>query len=181
MGISPSSLPPSNAYPGGGSGRHRGDLFMDKTDEQAGAEAKMQVESETRQAMDKRGITADLLAGKLKKELDAQKTVFQKVKGSPNDLPNGVKLITTTGFLEFKENGDWLSDGESLIAINVDDLSIQQRGRMDAHKLRNDYPAEKREIMGKNGRPIEVLVNSPPPFKTIEDWEKWKKKEEDKK
>jgi len=47
--------------------------------------------------------------------------------------------------------------------------------------LRNRRPGEwrdkqDREIYGKDGAPIEQIVSFPPPFKTIEEWEAWKKK-----
>lgn len=49
--------------------------------------------------------------------------------------------------------------------------------------LKNRKPDEWRdkvdhEHTGRDGGPIEQIVNTPPPFKTIEEWEAWKKKNE---
>jgi len=103
------------------------------------------------------GITAEYLVKKLKKELNAEKTVFQKVKGSaeipltPTGKPKkGLKIVTTTGLIEKRfvdgETEKEFTDGETVIAINMTDWTTRQKARMDAHKLRGDYPSEKHEV-----------------------------------
>jgi hypothetical protein len=42
--------------------------------------------------------------------------------------------------------------------------NVRQRARMDAHKLMGHYPAEKKEITGGDGKPVEFIV-------TVEDEE----------
>ena len=77
------------------------------------------------QAMDKAGITLGRLMRQLSDELQAKDTKFFADKGI-------------------------IKDTAEVVAHDV-----RQRARIDAHKLRGDYPAEKREITGKNGGPIE--------------------------
>ena len=64
-------------------------------------------------------IDGELLARKLKEELDAETTVFAKYRGKIDDHED------------------------------VTDWTIRQKARQDAHKLRGDYPAEKTEHSGR--------------------------------
>ncbi len=70
------------------------------------------------EALDAEGITLPFLSKQLKKELKAQE----------------IKVFNDKGKIIY-------SDG-------VPALDIQQRARIDAHKLRGDYPAEKHEVSG---------------------------------
>lgn len=84
------------------------------------------------------GITHEYLAKKIKAEIEAEKTQVVKVKGRipkarKSRLPENVKVIAET-----KE--------ETLLSINRVDWGTRQRGRIDAHRLKADYPAEKQEI-----------------------------------
>lgn len=110
--------------------------------------------------MDKQGLTLKKLVSKLKQELNAKTTKTQKIKGSPQGLPKKFRLITTTGIIETTkgENGTErdFSDGESLIQWDETDNTTRQKARMDAHKLRGDYPAEKLEHSGLEGGPIRI-------------------------
>ena len=81
--------------------------------------------NERTKALEKQGLTFDYLAKKLKRELNAKETKF------------------------FQKDG-FVKEQHDVVAWD-----IRQRARIDAHKLRGDYPAEKREITGKNGGPIE--------------------------
>ena len=83
------------------------------------------------------GITAEYLVKKLKKELNAERTVLQKVKGlaevplTPTGKPKkGLKIVTTTGFIEKRfVDGDIekeFTDGETVIAINMTDWTTLQ-------------------------------------------------------
>jgi len=69
-------------------------------------------------ALDAEGITLKALAKQLKRELKAKETKF------------------------------FQKDGKVVEKHNVIAWDVRQRARIDAHKLRGDYPAEKREIMG---------------------------------
>lgn len=110
-----------------------------------------------KQAFEVNGITPEYLAKKLKKELNAEKTVLQKVKGSakvpltPTGRPKkGLAIVTKTGLIETRITDDGpkreYSDGETVIAINMIDWSTRQKARIDAHKLSGDYPAEKHDV-----------------------------------
>lgn len=83
----------------------------------------------TRKAMEKRGITVDYLIKKGKKLLEAEKTVFQKVKGTV-DKKYTSKVVAKT-------------DDESVVAINADDLGIQLKQEDMFYKLGGHYPNEK--------------------------------------
>ena len=94
------------------------------------------------------GITVDYLIKKLKRELNAKETKIIKIKGAvkQEDLPKGFKVIGTSGHLSYdKEGAEVFGDGETVIRYDPQALGIRQKGRMDAHKLRGDYPAEKQE------------------------------------
>lgn len=117
-------------------------------------EARAAVQSEMQTALDRLGLTAEYLGRKLKQELNAKTTRTQKLKGSPgSDMPKKFRHVTTTGIIEMVRGEDGpereFSDGESLIQWDEADMGIRQRARMDAHKLRGDYPAEKHEVSGE--------------------------------
>ena len=102
-------------------------------------------------ALNKGGITEDFLIRQLKKEFKSKEPKVIKVKGAvkKEDLPRGYRVITTTGLIEFDNDGEReFSDGETIIEYQVHNIGISQRARMDAHKLRGDYPAEKHELSG---------------------------------
>ena len=106
--------------------------------------------NERTKALEKQGLTFDYLAKKLKRELNAKKTITQKVKGTPgNEMPGGYRRIVTTGLIEYVKGEDGpekeYSDGDSLIQWDETAWDVRQRARIDAHKLRGDYPADKRE------------------------------------
>ena len=70
---------------------------------------------ERTKALENHGLTFDYLAKKLKRELNAKETKF------------------------FQKDG-FVIEQHDVVAWDV-----RQRARIDAHKLRGDYPAEKRE------------------------------------
>jgi len=71
--------------------------------------------NERTKALEKQGLTFDYLAKKLKRELNAKETKF------------------------FQKDG-FVIEQHDVVAWDV-----RQRARIDAHKLRGDYPADKRE------------------------------------
>ena len=96
-------------------------------------------------ALDAHGITISYLARKLKSELNAREVKTFKAKVlKPSDPAN------PSSYVEVEE----IIYSKSLIAWDT-----RQKARMDAHALRGDYPPEKREISGRNGGPIKVILH----------------------
>ena len=91
----------------------------------------------TRKAMDKQGMTVEHLIKKGKKLLEAEKTVFQKIKGEPDARYNKRSKIVA------KAKGSLLNPCETIVAINTDDLAIQQKQEDMFYKLGGHYPSEK--------------------------------------
>lgn len=85
----------------------------------------------TRKAMEKHGVTVDYLIKKGKSLLEAKKTVFQKVKGAIKK-GSDVDIVAKT-------------DSEAVVAINTDDLAIQQKQEDMFYKLGGHYPSEKHD------------------------------------
>jgi len=83
----------------------------------------------TRKAMEKHGVTVDFLIEKGKELLKAEKTTYQKVKGEPEKSKKSNTVAKT--------------DSEAVIAINSDDLVIQQRQEDMFLRLGGHYPSEK--------------------------------------
>ena len=107
---------------------------------------------------DAAGITGEYLIRFHKKELKAKKTEFIKLKGAvnPANLGKGQSIIATSGIIEQDKDGEWYGTGDTVIAVQVADLGIRQKGLNEVHKLRGDYPADKQkhEVTGPNGGPI---------------------------
>jgi hypothetical protein len=103
------------------------------------------------EAMLGQGITPLYLARKLKRELNAKEPKIVKVKGAvnPDSLPRGYKIRAQSGMIiHSAEGGQDYGDGETVIEYKVDNIGIAQKARMDAHKLRGDYPIERHELNG---------------------------------
>lgn len=117
--------------------------------------------NETLQKIEESGLSFQKLLSKLKKELNWKETKTMKIKGAvdPESLPKGFKIVATTGIIEHRagEDGgqDFFSDGETVIQWNEKSGGMRQRARMDAHKLRGDYPSKKIDHNLKG----EVVVN----------------------
>ena len=91
----------------------------------------------TRKAMDKHGMTVEHLIEKGKKLLEAEKTVFQKIKGDLDSRYNKRSKIVA------KAQGTLVNPGETIVAINTEDLAIQQKQEDMFYKLGGHYPSEK--------------------------------------
>lgn len=91
------------------------------------------------------GINDKFLIKQLKQELRAKTTKIQKVKGqlTEDDLPK-----TKSGKIKSGYRIIGYSSDETLVAIDMINHGIRQKARMDVHKLRSDYPAEKHEHSG---------------------------------
>jgi hypothetical protein len=100
------------------------------------------------QALDNEGITAEKLAKLAKAELNAKITKTVKVKGAigGRKLPRGYKEVVSTGIIEESEDGNFFGTGDTLIESRETNWTIRQKARMDIHKLRGDYPADKHEV-----------------------------------
>jgi hypothetical protein len=102
--------------------------MSDRTPEEIKESILKQLNSPIIDALDNEGITPSYLAKLLKKELEAKH----------------VKV--------FQHQGE-IIESEPLEA-----LDIRQKARQDAHKLRGDYPAERKHITGDVGPLIIELV-----------------------
>ena len=114
------------------------------------------------------GVTKEFLAERLKKEINAKETKTVKMKGavSQDNLPQtpkgnvkrGYRIVTTSGLLSYQKTEDGpeevFGDGDTVLEIDYINWPISQKARMDAHKLRGDYPAAKHEVTGPGGGPI---------------------------
>ena len=98
--------------------------------------------------MEENGLTDIVLIKQIKKELKAHVTKTQKLRGAVtlNELKKGIRILSTSGQIVTTKDGEVFGDGDTVIAWNEVDWSTRQRARMDAHKLRGDYPAERHEI-----------------------------------
>ena len=82
--------------------------------------------SPIQQAMDSKGITVKSLVNKLKSELNAKETKF------------------------------FQKDGNVVESRNVIAWDVRQRARIDAHKLRGDYPADRHIFPDAAGKPQNI-------------------------
>ena len=100
----------------------------------------------TRLCMENAGLSLKALTQALKKELKAKVTHTAKLRGAVSSAKKGQRILSTSGQIVTTKDGEVFGDGDTVIAWNEVDWSTRQRARMDAHKLRGDYPAEKHEI-----------------------------------
>ena len=98
-------------------------LSPDKEDGQIAGDG---VFTEVRQALDSKGLTLEYLINKLNEELGA---TFQRCFFDRGGKEGGAKIVYSKDLTDFK---------------------TRQTARIDAHKLRGDYPAEKFDITGGN-------------------------------
>jgi hypothetical protein len=96
-------------------------------------------------SLENRGITVDYLAGKLQEELEADETKSFQYKGA---------------VIESKKKTAW---------------EIRQRARIDAHKIRGDYPSEKHHHTFEGGVPVVPLTEEEQ--KRFEEWKQFEKHE----
>ena len=89
--------------------------------------------------LEKQGIDIAYLSQKLKEALEAKSTVFAKHKG------------------------------KILGRVNVIAWSTREEARKDAHKLRGDYPAEKKELSGPGGEPLFISPEEKAQLKKLAD------------
>ncbi len=100
-------------------------------------------------ALASRGITMSSLAQDHKRELKAKETKIIKVKRGAIDIAklpveaesSKCKAIKPRGYRIIMATAD-----EIVIAVDFVAWGVRQNARMDAQKLLNLYPAEKREV-----------------------------------
>ena len=111
-----------------------------------------------REFMDKEGLTPAKLVNQLKKELKANQVKTVKLRGAvgTGTLAKGKRIIAQSGIIYHGKDEDDYGDGETLIEWCEPDMATRQRARIDAHKLRGDYPAEKSE--GKIDQTVNVTI-----------------------
>jgi len=94
------------------------------------------------EALEKEGITKELLAQKLRDELEAGKKESYRAKVLRkvwNDKTKRFEDVIDTGIIYSEILPEW---------------DIRQKARQDAHKLRGDYPPEEKRISGADGMPL---------------------------
>lgn len=100
------------------------------------------------EALDKAGLDLEFLVKQLKAELKSFTPEIIKFDGPifpETTLPRGYKIVAQGG-------------GKTVLEARRIDMGTRQRARIDAHKLRGDYPAEKREHTGLDGGPINAHI-----------------------
>lgn len=112
-------------------------------------------------ALNRGGINEQFLIKQLKKEFRSKEPKVIKVKGAvnPDILPKGYKIVTMSGeIIHSADGGTDYGDGETIIEYQVHNIGISQKARMDVHKLRGDYPAEKHEVTHIHESALEELL-----------------------
>jgi len=118
------------------------------------------VMSYNRGLYDSLGMTAEYLAKKHKEELNATKPTRLKVKGAVTQekTPSGKvskkkglpKIVAVTGLIETIKGDNGLetnyTEGETVLEFHDADMSLRQKARMDATKMRAEYPNEKIDV-----------------------------------
>ena len=107
----------------------------------------------------KEKITSKILAQIHKAELSKKKTITIKLKGAVDSkkLPKWCQVITTSGLTTYDKKGAaYYGDGETLLAIDIEALGIQQKARQDAQR-NIGLTVDKLELGGPGGGPIPVM------------------------
>jgi len=99
------------------------------------------LQSPFKSALNTGGIDDDFLIKQLKREFENEEPKTIKVRGhiDSRKLPKNYKVIARPLKNE---------DGDTVIEHKVHQIGISQKARIDVHKLRGDYPAEKHDLRG---------------------------------
>jgi hypothetical protein len=108
--------------------------------------------------LDQCGMSETRLKMKLLSLLEANETVFQKLKGrvKQKDLPSGYRVVATSDVTIPTEGGDITTDGDTLIEVRVQALETRRRSLDMAFKFRGLYAAEKVEHSGSVATKLEM-------------------------
>lgn len=115
-------------------------------------------------AMDKHGITPDVLARMLKQGLRAKITKTMKVKGliRQDQLPKGFRVVATSGSVITQDGVPLACDGDTVIMWEEVSHDERRQNRVDAQKMRGAYPADKHELDVKGPKEIHVIYDDKP-------------------
>lgn len=88
--------------------------------------------------LDENGLSDKVLKLKLLSLMEARESKFVKIKGAVNadKLPEGSEIIVTSGLLVQNDESDFFSDGETLIAIDVEAIETQRKSLDMALKVK---------------------------------------------
>lgn len=142
---------------------------------EAAKQAAQEIASERLMALDAAGLTFEYTIKLLKKELRAKITERLKIKGAvnPDNIGKGRRIVATSGLIVSDKDGEYFTEGDTVIEWDEIDWGTRQKARMDLHKLRGDYPAKSLELTGKDGGPVLTeWTNFPPTPDTIDEWQK---------
>lgn len=98
------------------------------------------------QRMEAMGLTEDYLITRTKEALNAKQPGRIKVRGmvDPGSLGKGAKIVAA-------------SEQEAVIEWNDPAWTVRSDAIKNAHKLRGDYPAERMEHLGKDGKSLALI------------------------
>ena len=127
--------------------------------------------SETRQAMERHKINADSLIRALKRELKAKVSKTLKFKGKVEIdketgkpiLAKGMRILAQGEKREISGGEDHVAydDGDTVVGWEEIAWEIQQKARMDAQKLLEMYPVEKKHIQFDEATLNAILTGLP--------------------
>ena len=131
---------------------------------EAGEKAAQDIFANRLQSLESQGLTYQYLIKKLKRELNAKETRITKYKTNAKaeeileDMANGMGVKVSSRLAKGIKK---LAEGTDEVVIGIDMVAwdVRQKARIDAHKLRGDYPAEKGVLEHKGT--INVLVAPP--------------------
>ena len=97
-----------------------------------------------------KGYSENELKIKLLRLLEAKQTVHLKLRGAvlQSSLPEGCRVLTTSGTIVTTKDGQAYGDGDTLLAIDVQVLETQRKTLDMALKMKGLYAAEKHEHSG---------------------------------
>ncbi len=105
--------------------------------------------------LEEAGLTETVLKLKLVQLMEGKQTIFQKVKGSvdQSQLPEHCKVMAVSS-VPGQSDDSVAAAGETLLAVDLENLELQRRTLDMALKVKGMYGPEKHEHSGKDGKPI---------------------------
>lgn len=94
--------------------------------------------------MEAKGLTNERLVDALLEEMEATDVKLLKVKAGNLRTAPGLRVVAETGVQ--LGAGAPLLDAESVLQVTTIDWGTRQKARMDAHKLKNQYPNAKQDL-----------------------------------
>jgi len=117
---------------------------------QIGYKNRMKYRAKIAQWLEDYGFSEVELKIKVLQLMDAKETKFEKMKGAvlQSSLPEGSRVLTTSGTIVTTKDGQAYGDGDTLLAIDVQALETQRKTLDMALKMKGLYAAEKHEHSG---------------------------------